>query len=299
MAEKKTELRKIRDFGGNLSDTFDFIRQYFRPLMIAFLGIAGVFILMMGVMEGIMQSNVFSNLRMLRSQGGEGLPLISAFLYSSYLSMPFLMNVVSIWIGYTAMLVVIVAFMKYVDQHSGEAPGFEEVWKIFRRYFPRMLLYMIPVILMIATGTLLCVVPGILLSVLLVPFGWVVVTEDAGLSVAITRCFDLTRDHFWISLAVYMVSTLIYFFASFSIGMVGGMISLLAGYLTNRDISSTIGTLNAVLRIFGFLFYVIFLVSAGLHYYNLVERLDAVGISRRIEDIGTRRNGDQDREENY
>jgi hypothetical protein len=135
--------------------------------------------------------------------------------------------------------------------------------------------------------------------VLLVPFGWVVMTEDAGLSVAVTRCFDLSRNHFWISLAVYMVSTLIYLFASFSIGMVGGLISLLAGYLTDQDLSSKIGVMTAVLRIFGFLFYVIFLVSAGLHYYNLVERLDAVGITRRIEEIGTRPDTDQGHEENY
>jgi hypothetical protein len=212
--------------------------------------------------------------------------------------MPFLMNLVSIWVGYTAMLVVIVAFMKYVDQHEGTAPGFEEVWKIFRRYYPRMLLYMIPVTVMIAGGTLLCMVPGIFLSVLLVPFGWVVMTEDVGLSAAVTRCFDLSRDHFWISLAVYLVSTLIYFSASFSIGMVGGMITLLAGLLTNRDVSSAVGILNAVLRVFGFLFYAIFLVSAGLHYYNLVERLDAVGITRRIEEIGTRRETGEDQQEN-
>jgi hypothetical protein len=299
MAEKKTELRKIRDFGANLSDTFDFIRQYFKPLMSAFLGIAGVFMLAMAVMNGVMESSVFSSLRTLQGTGRAGLPLMSAFLYSSYFSMPFLMNVVSMWVGYTAMLVAIVAFMKYVDQHDGAAPGFEDVWKIFRRYYPRMLLYMIPVTVMIAGGTLLCVVPGIFLSVLLVPFGWVVMTEDAGLSVAVTRCFDLSRNHFWISLAVYMVSTLIYLFASFSIGMVGGLISLLAGYLTDQDLSSKIGVMTAVLRIFGFLFYVIFLVSAGLHYYNLVERLDAVGITRRIEEIGTRPDTDQGHEENY
>lgn len=295
MADSKIELRKIRDFGGNLSDTFEFIREHFKPMMSSFVAIAGIFILLMAVMNGILESSLFTSLHTFERAGNGRVPLIWMRLYSGYTSLPSLLYFLSIWVGYTAMLVTIVAYMKYADENGGAAPGIDDVWKIFSRYYLKMLLYMVPVILLIAVGTLLCLAPGIFLAVVLVPFGWVVMTEDAGFSTAVKRCFDLTRDNFWISLCIYLVSTLIYSFAAAIIGMLAGFVSGLAGYITTKDLTSTIGIASSVVRIFGFLFYVIFLVSAGLHYYNLVEKLDAVGMTRRIGQIGESKDGAEDR----
>lgn len=298
MADSKIELRKIRDFGRNLSDTFEFIRAHFKPMMSSFLVIAGIFILLMAVMNGVLESTLLTGLRRVGRTGGR-VDLLWAGLYSTYVSLPFLAFFLSICAGYTAMLVTIVAYMKYVDENGGAAPGVDDVWKIFLRYYPRMLLYLIPVSLLIGAGTILCIVPGVFLAVVLVPFGWVVMTEDAGFSTAVKRCFDLTRDHFWLSLGIYLVSTLIYSFASSIIGMAVGAVSALAGYLTTRDLTSTIAIASSVVRVFGFLFYVIFLVSAGLHYYNLVEKLDAVGMSRRIGQIGEAKDGEEDHSTQY
>ena len=45
------ELRKLRDFGENINDTFQFIRQEFKPLLKSFFAIAGVLILVTGIVS--------------------------------------------------------------------------------------------------------------------------------------------------------------------------------------------------------------------------------------------------------
>lgn len=286
MAEPKIEPRQIRDFGGNLSDTFEFIRQHFKPLILSFLAIAGSFILLMAVLNGIFESNLLGTLRSLSKGSQPGNAGVAGALYASYFSAPFLLFILATWIGYTAMQVSVGAYIKYVDEHEGAVPTIEDVWRIFARYYLRVLFYMIPVIMLIAIGIMLCIIPGILLGVVLVPLGWVVMMEDAGFGRALERCFQLNRGSFWTSLGLYVVTTLIYSFASGAVGLFTGIISGLLAYVTTRDVTVTVGIITSVVRVFGFLFYIIFLVSAVLHYYNLVERKDAVGLTKRIGRIG-------------
>src|SRR5690606_2026226 len=101
-----------------------------------------------------------------------------------------------IWLAYMAMQVCIGAYMKYYDEHDGARAGIEDVWHIFSKYYLKVLLYSIPVSLLTMTGCLLCILPGIFLGVVFVPFPWVVMMEDASLGDGIRRCFELIREHF-------------------------------------------------------------------------------------------------------
>jgi ACR3 family arsenite efflux pump ArsB len=60
MNQDKIELRKVRDFGGLLNVTFDFIKQNFKLLFKSNLLIAAPFILLAGVFMGIYQSSLFN-----------------------------------------------------------------------------------------------------------------------------------------------------------------------------------------------------------------------------------------------
>src|SRR3954468_12928780 len=53
MAQQKIQLRKIRDFGENFSDTFQFIRQEFKPLLTTFILIGGIFLLLNAIFAGM------------------------------------------------------------------------------------------------------------------------------------------------------------------------------------------------------------------------------------------------------
>jgi hypothetical protein len=80
--------------------------------------------------------------------------------------------------------------------------------------------------------------------------------------------------------------------------MIGGLTGVIT-YLTTRDLSSTIGIVTSVLRVFTYLFYIIFLVSAMLQYFSLVEQRDATGMLQKIDKIGNDTEDDRPIEEQY
>lgn len=298
MAEQKIELRKIRDFGANISDTFEFIRQEFKPMIRCFFAIAGVFILLQAVSNGLFESSVFAGWV---PSGGAGSRILDLQrnMRAKYLSIPFLIFMILTWLAYTAMQVTIGAYMKYYDTHEKQSPGVEEVWQIFKAYYFKVLIYSIPVALMVAVGFISCLAPGIYLGVVFTAFPWIIMVEDVSLGDGIQRCFALIKNNFWMSLGIYLITYIIYSFASGIIGVIIGALSGLLAYLTTKDISSTIGVVTSVLRVFSFLFYIIFLVSALLNYYNLVEKQDATGIMKRVDQMGLSTDASERDDEQY
>ena len=54
-----------------------------------------------------------------------------------------------------------------------------------------------------------------------------------------------------------------------------------------------------MLSVVQYLFYVVFFVSVGLHYYNLVEAKDGTGLEKRLESLGGDANPNATIEEQY
>jgi uncharacterized membrane protein (DUF106 family) len=88
MAQQKTQLRKIRDFGENFSDTFQFIRKEFKPLLVSFILVAGVFMLITAIVSGLYQKNAFSFLDEIGNGGFRNNEISSTFtgMYFLYVS---------------------------------------------------------------------------------------------------------------------------------------------------------------------------------------------------------------------
>src|SRR3954454_25357796 len=132
MAQQKIQLRKIRDFGENFSDTFQFIRQEFKPLLISFMLIGGAFMLASAILTGIFHKqalNIFDDM----VKGVIYKP--NAILSPTY----FILIGVSI-MSIAAMRTVIAVYMKYYDE-NGTSPTVQEVWRGFAKYFPRIFLF--------------------------------------------------------------------------------------------------------------------------------------------------------------
>jgi hypothetical protein len=284
MVKAKIELRKIRDFGENFNDTFQFIRQEFKPLLLTFLAISGIFILGQSIFSGIYQKDSFSvfddliNGRTVKQNANNPFDNMFGFSYA--------MLVLFGLLAMTSMKVVVAAYFKMYQQKGNETPSIEEVWQVFIRYFFQIFFFDILLWLMIIIGSIFCLAPGVYFMVVFTAFEMIVVIEEIAVSDAFSRCFQIVKENFWISLAIYLVAYLIY---SFSSGIIGLVVSVIAGaisYLTTKEIGTTLTVVTSVLNVFGFIFYLIFAVSLGLHYYNLVEQLDGTGMIDRIDSIG-------------
>lgn len=293
MAEQKIEFRKIRDFGENLNDTFFFIGQNFKPLLKSFFAICAIFLFSQAIISGLYQSRTFSVFDQLK-KGSLGLKWIS-----SVFSIDYFLVLFTGWMAYISIKTTLGAYIKYYVDNNGLRPGIEDIWSIFKKYFFKIFFYSLPVFLLIVAGYLFCIIPGIYLAVVLVPFEIILIMEDASFSQAWNRCFSIIKENFWISLATYVVAGLIYYFCSGIISSVVGIITGIGAFLTTDNISTTAAIVTSVLSIISSTFYLIFFVSVTFHYFTLVEIKDGTGILSRINNIGKEKNNFDNIEEHF
>lgn len=294
MAEQKIELRKIRDFGEIINDTFVFIKQNFKPLTVAFLGIAGVFMLAAAIVNGVYESRMGNVLRDIFLQGSSPEVVTTSFYWTTYS-----LVIVLAWLNITAMKVVVIAYMKVYDIKNKEFPSMEEVWTEFKKYFFKVLIFVLPLIILYFFGLLLCFIPGIYLLVVLVPFEMLIMVEDLSFSEAFSRCFVLIKNHFWMSLGIYIVCYLIYTVCAAIVGGVVGIPGALISYFTTKDVGGTVGLVTSIFNVFSYLFYIIYLIAATLNYFNLAERNDGTGMLNRLDNLGKNQGEFTQNEEQY
>ncbi|MBG9377972.1 hypothetical protein I5907_17165 [Panacibacter sp. DH6] len=292
MDQQKVQLRKLRDFGENFSDTFQFIRQEFKPLMLSFILVSGVFMLVTAIVSGLYQKTAFGFLDQLET--GVFTPRTFSDTFNSVYLLMILFSMLSI----IAMQTVAAIYMKHRERF-GESPSMQDVWSGFTRFFPKVFFYAIPVYLLIIIGFFFCILPGIYLAIVFTPFVFVVVDEERSFGDAFSRCFDIIKENFWISLGIYFVAYLIYAVFAGVIGVFVGLFAGVGSYFTTRELSTTAAWVMSVLNVVQYIFYVIFFVSVGLHYYNLVEAKDGTGLAKRLEGLGGNSNVNDNIEEQY
>jgi hypothetical protein len=285
MAEPKIEFRKIRDFGENLSDTFLFIKANIKSLLASLLTICAIIMLAQAIISGIYQSRFFGIFDQLRN----GLTDDPYQKFTDIFTIEYFLTILCAWLSHIAMQVTLASYLKvYVTKGNG-TPRVEEVWNIFRRNFLKILLYSIPIFIMTAVGFIFCFAPGVFLAVVFVPFAMIVVIEDTNFGYAFRRCFDIVKDNFWISLAIYLVAVMVYYFCTLIVGVGVGLVVAVFSFLSTHSVGTTVGILSSVLNIFSEIFYIIFFVSAAFQYFSLIEKKDGTGILERIDQIGSSR----------
>src|SRR4051794_4490639 len=258
MAQQKIQLRKIRDFGENFSDTFQFIRQEFKPLLTVVIFIAGIFLLVNAIVAGIFNEEalgIFSSL--IKEARYDRDAYFSLFSGAYFLLL--LLNLLTL----SAMRTIIGVYMRYYDEH-GTSPNAQQVWSGFVRNIFQIFIFSIVRLVLIIIGYIMCVAPGVYLTVVFMPFSFIIINENASFSDSFSRCFDLIKENFWISLAIYLVAMLIFSFSSGIIGFVMGIITEALSYFTTKEINTGLPIVGAILNLTEYFFYIIFFVSAAL-----------------------------------
>ncbi len=281
MAQQKVYLSKVRDFGENLGDTFQFIRQEFKPLFRSFILISGIFIIGAAVISGIYQSQMMSVFDRIEKQPGN-FSIFGSIFTGTY----FLIGLLSLF-GIVAMNVSVASYMKLYEKTS-ESPTVEEVWAEFRRHFFPAVFLTILVVILVLIGAVLCFLPGIYLGVVLAPAITVMVNEETTIGGAISRCFELIKENFWMSLGIYFVAYLVYGFVGGSLGLIVGIFTGVGSYFSTKgELSTTVGIVTSIANIFSYCFYPVFVIAVCFNYYSLAEKLDGFGMMKRLETLGS------------
>jgi hypothetical protein len=292
MAQQKIQLRKIRDFGENLSDTFQFIREELKPLVISFILVAGIFIVINAILTGLYEQQALGFM----DDFGKGVFTIQS-LSAVYTPLYFLTLLTAV-IAFSAMFTVIAVYMKYYEE-NGTGPSVSDVWRGFTKYFLKVFVFGIIQSVVVIIGMIFCIAPGIYLLTVLMPYPFIIVIEERSIGETFNRCFEIVKENFWLSLGIYLVAGIIAGVCSGIIGLLLGLIAGAGSYFTTHELSSAAGIAVSIFKIVEHVFYIIFFISVALHYYNLVETREGTGLSKRLENLGKNANPNTGIEEQY
>jgi hypothetical protein len=288
-------LRKVRDFGEKIGDTFVFLRGNFRQLAIAFL----VFALPLLAVGVFIQSTALTGLYSALLRGVMDRP-------EDLLTVDFLWYFLVILFTSASYATAMYAYMRLYEEKDRRAPAMQELGQLYiRKVFPvffhflllgllftlaavviAVLLGFITPVLSVLAIIVLFVYAGVVFSNLLVT----VVAEDRSFGVAFSRCFYIIRGQFWSTLGLLFVLYLIFAILSSIVNVLFGAFFGLGSFVSSGGDMEKMKTyllISALLQAAAQIFYMIFNIGVGLNYYSLLEEKEGVDLETRIDAIGT------------
>lgn len=274
MNQNKIEFRKVRDFGALLNATFEFIKQNFKILFKSNLLISSPFILLAGVFMGLYQSSLFN---------------FNANPDFEQIGIPFLFSMLFMMLSYLVITIVTYSYLMLYKETGPGSFDIEDIWRKSKGNLWMILFTGIGYSIIVGFGFVLLIVPGIYLSIALSIIFIVRLEEGLGFFDAVSRCIKIISGNWWFTFGLILVVGFIQGFLGFILYMPNYIVTF---FLAFAGIESRTGSMGRVLYVIssiiaslGTLLYVISTLAIAFQYYNLVERREAPGLIRQIEDI--------------
>ena len=274
MNQSKIELRKVRDFGGILGVTFEYIKQNFKVLFKANLFIGAPFILLAGVFLGIYQSSI------LNFQVNQDF---------AQLGIPFLLSMLFTMLAYLIITTVTYSHLMLYNNSELESFDIEQVWQKVKSIFWMILFTGLGYVFIVGFGFILLIIPGIYLSIALSLIFIVRLEEEISFFDTVSRSTKIMSGNWWFTFGLILVVGIIQGFLSFILYVPNYIVMI---FMTFTGIDSTTGEtgrilfiLSSIVASLGVLTYSISTIAIAFQYYNLVERKEAPGLIQQIENI--------------
>lgn len=274
---QKITLRQSRSFSEIINETFAFIKQNFKKLGKSILFIVGPLALITGVFSGLVQIEMYP------FPTGEGL----ANWFSYYLLSIALTVVTAVFLAG-----VVYEYMLLYNNRQPDEFDVDEIWKATIRDFWKLFLALILFMGVVLLGFMLCLVPGIFFMVAFSLTMVTIVVEKSGILQAMSRSFELISGHWWFTLGLVLIMALIqgmltfvFYIPEFTLMLLSDLHSAGESQLSSN---LRIGLFfTSILSSVGYYFLeAIPAIALGFHYFNLVERKEAAGLMKRIDQIG-------------
>lgn len=323
------EFHKARDFSKKVNDTFEFLRQNFKPLIKSILFIAGPPVLMGSLLIGSFIGDFFN-----LTQSSFNNPGSSEMTGNYFLSVNFwlqlILAAVFLLISGVASISSINNYILLYGEKKSNQIEVSEVWNRVKETFWMYLGTMVFFTILFLLGYMLMLVPVILLSTIspwllvLSVIGVIIVLfyllfgasltffirayEKIGFFSAISRSFYLVKGKWWSTFGLIMVLSMIVSTMSYLFIMpwyIATIVSTLHNTSTNVFQEPSLNW--KVLTILSFTLYYLAQivlysipnVGIALQYFNLLELKEAKGLLDDIETLGVPSEQTPKREEEF
>ena len=274
MVPSKIEFRKVRDFGGLLNVTFDYIKKNFKVLLKSNLLISAPFILLAGVFMGLYQSSMFN----------------FAVNYDlQQIGIPFLLGMFFMILSYLIITIVTYSHLMVYKQSETGVLDIDDIWQMVKKSFFMILFTGIGYTFVVGFGFIFLIIPGVYLSIALSLIFIVRLEEGLGFFDAVSRCIKLIKDNWWFTFGLIIVVGIIQGFLGFALYVPNYIVMIFVAFTGINSESSglnrTLYIISSIISSLGALLYVISTVAIAFQYYNLVERKEAPGLLQQIDEI--------------
>ena len=283
--EQKITFNRLRDFGEIVNDSIYFVKQNFKPLFSPLLYICLVFIL------AAMATGILIQVKTINLLGAEQAGTLGAFGGTAFLAgfgINYAFYLLFYFLSFTVVQLVTLCYIDLYHRNGNTAPSKEEVWAACKTHFWRFALASLLLSIIVAIGTMLCIVPGIYLFPIASLVYVIVIMDDISFDQAFSRAFTLIKDNWWKTFGALFIVWLIAYFSISLLALPGTLMTLSSLFLgESPSLSLTGAILNVIVQSFGMLLYALPTVAMALCYFSLSEEKEGTGLLERIQGFGT------------
>lgn len=274
---EKIKLFETRDFSGNFDTSLRFMRQNYGAILKAILYVVPIIIVALFFAPD--QSNM-------QFDDSDPMAFYRELFSFGSLSYAFLLSIASFLI-----ILFITAYMaEYANTDQVEVDT-SLVWKrVFRCILPvfaaSILFYII-----VAIGTVLCFIPGIIAFIYLYFYMYVYVIEERGIVDSLSRSYELVKGNWWFTLGYLFVFGVISTILS-AVFSIPTLLVYVGQLLEISFLSSDVFIYFAsFIAVIGNIFiYPIIYIAGGILYFSYRNKLENVDMETEIDSIGTLNN---------
>lgn len=271
------ELRRLRDFGQTINDTFTFLKENFKQLFIPILTICGFFVVLGSI------TTVFS----LTNAG---------YVYASdnYVehsrAVIYLISIIAdllvLLMAHLCIFLIVFCYVAIYVQKNNTPASLAEVWGYFKYYFFRAFGSGLLISIMVVVGFMFCFIPGIYLTPIFYLILPIMVIENASFSYAFNKSFKLIKDNWWQVFGVIFIMWVLVAVSGLFVNISISFIKTGTRFISLKQFTFPVIVFFSIMKSLLVFVYILPAIACALCYFNLIEEKEAPGLLHRIEQFG-------------
>lgn len=277
MDQKKQpiELRRVRDFGQVISDSFLFITSQAKSFFKIVLLISGVFILATWASSSVYQVKVLQLYGNMQSISN-----VNQQIYG----IPYLMLMAASMLSVLVITLATLSYLKAYDENDGHTPNDGEVWLIFKSLFFKYLVANILFTILVGIAFMLCLIPGIYLFPIVSILYPILVFEGQGLGSLLGRGFYLVKENWWKLFGTLILITMVSYMCTFIFGLPTFLLTMFGVFFKSTGpMANGLAIFFSLFSALGQVAWCFASVAITLCYFSLREEKEGAGLLQKIE----------------
>lgn len=281
------QLRKPRDFGQIITDTFTYLRVHFKSLGKALF----IFVFPIVLISGVLISSSFISMFDIADPNSTQPinPELTGEMVSFFVK--FFIGIMLFMFNFLLIYVVVFKHMQLVEEGVEQFEISMLLEDFARNFFGTLgLFFVISIATMI--GLLFLIIPGIYIATKLSLAPVIFIAEEESFGDALSKSWEATQDYWWFTFGMSFVMGIIMNFASYifiiPMYILIGIVSFSTA--SSQGDPSSLGTIISVMYglsvVVPALLYCMPVTSQALVYFNIQERKTGSSMMDRIESLG-------------